>query len=427
MSKTHHIIIVGAGFGGIQVAQNLRHTKVKITLIDKQNYHLFQPLLYQAATALLAPSEIAWPIRYLMRKRPEITTLLAKVTDIDKDKNQVIFENGDVLSYDTLVLATGARHAYFGNDEWAQYAPGLKVLDDATSIRQKILLAFEKAEREPDKEEQAALLTFVIIGGGPTGVELAGTIAELAHFTLANEFRRFDPRDTRVVLIEAADRVLPTFKEKLSKYAKDALRKLGVEIELGKPVSLCNEDGVIFGDKELKSRTILWAAGVQASNAATWLDAKADNANRVLVEKDLTVQGHSEIFVIGDTAAVYDKKDALVPGVAPAAKQQGKYVAKVIKARLKGKEITSPFRYKHFGDLATIGKHAAVFDLGWMTLKGSMAWLLWGVAHIYFLIDVRNRIAVAMHWLWIYFKANRGARLITRIDVSADPTSKKIN
>ena len=245
MSKTHHVIIVGAGFGGIQVAQSLNHAEVQITLIDKQNYHLFQPLLYQAATALLAPSEIAWPIRYLTRKRPEITTLLAKVTDVDKEKKQVIFENGDVLSYDTLVLATGARHAYFGNDEWAQYAPGLKVLDDATSIRQKILLAFEKAEREPDEIERAALLTFVIIGAGPTGVELAGTIAELAHFTLAGEFRRFDARDTRVVLIEAADRVLPLFKEKLSSYAHDALEKLGVEIELGKPVSQCNEEGVL--------------------------------------------------------------------------------------------------------------------------------------------------------------------------------------
>jgi len=427
MSKTHHVIIVGAGFGGIQVAQSLNHAEVQITLIDKQNYHLFQPLLYQAATALLAPSEIAWPIRYLTRKRPEITTLLAKVTDVDKEKKQVIFENGDVLSYDTLVLATGARHAYFGNDEWAQYAPGLKVLDDATSIRQKILLAFEKAEREPDEIERAALLTFVIIGAGPTGVELAGTIAELAHFTLAGEFRRFDARDTRVVLIEAADRVLPLFKEKLSSYAHDALEKLGVEIELGKPVSQCNEEGVLFADTELKSRTILWAAGVQASNAATWLDAKADKANRVVVENDLTVKDYADIFVIGDTASVFDEKGAPVPGVAPAAKQQGKYVAKVIKARLKGKEISSPFKYKHFGDLATIGKRAAVFDLGWMTLKGSIAWLLWGVAHIYFLIGVRNRITVAMNWLWIYFKGDRGARLITRIDVSADPTNKKIN
>lgn len=427
MTELHRIIIVGAGFGGMQLAQKLKNAKVQITLIDKQNYHLFQPLLYQTATALLSPSEIAWPIRYLTRKRPDITTLLAKVTDVDKDKRQVIFENGDVMDYDTLILATGARHAYFGNDEWAQYAPGLKVLDDATGIRQKILLAFEKAEREPDAEERAALLTFAIIGGGPTGVELAGTIAELAHFTLAGEFRTFDVRDTRVMLIEAADRVLPLFREKLSVYAHEALLKLGVEVELGTPVTQCNEDGVIYGAKELKTRTILWAAGVQASNAATWLNTKADRVNRVLVEKDLSVTGHPEIFVIGDTAAVFDAKGKPVPGVAPAAKQQGKYVAKIIKARLNDKEISKPFKYQHFGDLATIGKRAAVFDLGWMTLKGSLAWLLWGVAHIYFLIGVRNRITVVMSWLWIYFNCDRGARLITRIDVSADPTSKKIN
>lgn len=417
MSKIHHIIIVGAGFGGIQVAQRLKDTNLRITLIDQHNYHLFQPLLYQAATALLAPSEIAWPIRYLLRKRSEVTTLLAKVTDIDKENNKVILENNDEIEYDTLVLATGARHAYFGNDEWAIYAPGLKVLDDATSIRQRILIAFEKAERETNAKRRDALLCFVVVGGGPTGVELAGTIAELAHHTLTGEFRLIDPQETRVVLIEAADRVLPVFTDKLSDYAATALQDLGVEVELGQPVSECSEDGVVYGDKILPSKTILWAAGVQASPAATWLNAKADQANRVMVEPDLTVANHPEIFVIGDTATITDEQGKQVPGIAPAAKQQGKYVASVIKARLRNKDFKKPFRYKHYGNLATIGKRAAVFDIGWLTLHGWPAWWLWGIAHIYFLIGVRNRISVAMHWLWIYFKGDRGARLITQVDI----------
>jgi len=427
MSKLHKVVIVGAGFGGIQVALRLKNAGAQITLIDKQNYHLFQPLLYQSATALLAPSEIAWPIRFLTRKRPDIITLLARVTDIDKDNKQVIFENRDKIAYDTLVLATGARHAYFGNDEWAKYAPGLKVLDDATSIRQKILLAYEKAEREPDLEERNALLTFVIIGAGPTGVELAGTIAELAHYTLEGEFRNFDPSDTKVVLIEAADRVLPVFRDELSAYTETALEKLGVDVRLGKPVSECSDEGVVVNGHLLKARTILWAAGVQASKAATWLDAEADRANRVIVAKDLTIANHPEIFVIGDTAAVTNVDGKPVPGIAPAAKQQGVYVANLIKSRLNGKISNDEFKYKHFGDLATIGKRAAVFDLGWITLKGWSAWVLWGVAHIYFLIGVRNRINVAINWLWIYYKGDRGARLITRIDASADPTSKMIN
>ena len=385
MPEIHHVVIVGAGFGGIQVAQNLKSPNVRITLIDQHNYHLFQPLLYQAATALLAPSEIAWPIRYLIRKRNEITTLLARVTNVEKESNRVILENNEAIEYDTLVLATGAQHAYFGNDEWAQYAPGLKILDDATGIRQKILIAFEKAERETDIKKRDALLCFVVVGGGPTGVELAGTIAELAHHTLTGEFRKIDPRETRVVLIEAADRVLPVFTENLSAYAKSALEKLGVEVELGQPVSECNEDGVVFGGKALLSKTMLWAAGVQASPAATWLNVKADHANRVVVEPDLSVPNHANIFVIGDTATIADKHGNQVPGIAPAAKQQGKYVAKLIKARINGKEYKKPFSYKHYGNLATIGKKAAVFDIGWLRLQGWPAWWLWGIAHIFIL------------------------------------------
>jgi NADH dehydrogenase len=414
MSDFHHIVIVGAGFGGIQVAQNLKGKKIKITLIDQHNYHLFQPLLYQAATALLAPSEIAWPIRFLVRKRPEIMTLMAKVIGVDKEKKKVILDNGDLVRYDTLVISTGAGHAYFGHDEWAVYAPGLKVLADATRIREKILIAFEKAELETNQEERDALLTFVVVGGGPTGVELAGMIAELSQHTLCNEFRNIDSKNARVVLIEAAPRVLPTFAESLSAYAYAALEKLGVEIELGQPVSKCDESGVDYGSKKLRSKTILWAAGVQASPAANWLNADSDRANRVIVNPDLTVPGNPEIFVIGDTAFIADTHGRQVPGIAPAAKQQGNYVAKVIRARLKGKQSLRPFRYRHYGDLATIGKRAAVFDIGWIKLHGWPAWWLWGIAHIYFLIGLRNRISVALHWLWIYFKGDRGARLITQ-------------
>ncbi len=418
MTNIHHVVIIGAGFGGIQTAHHLKGADVSITLIDQHNYHLFQPLLYQAATALLAPSEIAWPIRHLLRKRNEITTLLAKVTDIDKNAKKVILENTEAIKYDTLVIATGARHAYFGRDEWADYAPGLKVLEDATDIRQKILIAFEKAERETDPETRAALLNFVVIGGGPTGVELAGTIAELAHHTLSGEFRNIDIQKTRVILIEGASRVLPNFDESLSAYAMKALENLGVEVELGSLVSDCNTDGVVFGDKKVASKTILWAAGVQASPAADWLDAETDQVNRVKISPDLTLPGHPEVFVIGDTATINDKSGKQVPGIAPAAKQQGQYVAKLITARLKGKSNSKPFHYKHYGDLATIGKRAAVFDIGWMKAKGRLAWWLWGLAHIYFLIGVRNRIVVAMHWLWIYFKGDRGARLITQVDTN---------
>ncbi len=419
MSNLHHVVIVGAGFGGIQTAHHLKGADVRITLIDQHNYHLFQPLLYQAATALLAPSEIAWPIRHLLCKRNEITTLLAKVINIDKNNKKVILENDEIIKYDTLVLATGARHAYFGHDEWADYAPGLKVLEDATDIRQKILIAFEKAERETNAEQCAALLCFVVVGGGPTGVELAGTIAELAHHTLCGEFRNIDTLTTRVVLIEAATRVLPSFEESLSSYAMKALEKLGVEVELGQPVSECNARGVIFGDKKLASKTILWAAGVQASPAANWLEAETDHVNRVKIEPNLTLPKHPEIFVIGDTATINDANGKQVPGIAPAAKQQGQYVAKLISARLKGKSDIKPFRYRHYGDLATIGKRAAVFDIGWMKARGRLAWWLWGIAHIYFLIGVRNRIVVAMHWLWIYFKGDRGARLITQVDIKS--------
>ncbi|MDG4890860.1 NAD(P)/FAD-dependent oxidoreductase [Mesorhizobium sp. M1A.F.Ca.IN.020.06.1.1] len=412
----HHVVIVGAGFGGLELTRALAGAPVRITMIDKRNHHLFQPLLYQVATTALATSEIAWPIRHLLRKRKDVTTLLGTVIGVDRAGKRVLLDDGSAVGYDTLVLATGARHAYFGHDEWEPFAPGLKTLEDATTIRRRILLAFEQAERETDPARRQALLTLVIVGGGPTGVELAGTIAELAQDTLRGEFRNIDTRQARVVLIEAGDRVLANFAPELSAYAQKALERLGVTVELGRAVTQLDAEGVVFGDTYLPAKTILWAAGVAASPAAEWLGAPADRAGRVLVEPDLTVPGSPEIFVIGDTAHLLRPDGKPVPGVAPSAKQEGRHVAATIKARLDGDATPRPFRYKHAGDLATIGKRAAAIDFGWIKLTGWLAWWLWGIAHIYFLIDFRNRLAVSLSWLWIYFTGQRSARLITQGD-----------
>lgn len=413
-SDLHHVVIVGAGFGGMEVAHRLAGAPVRVTIIDQRNHHLFQPLLYQVATASLATSEIAWPIRHLLRKRKDVTTMLAVVTGVDSGGRKVLLEGGDPVPYETLVLATGARHAYFGHDAWEPYAPGLKTLEDATTIRRRILLSFEQAEREPDPARRAALLTFVIVGGGPTGVELAGTIAELAHDTLRRDFRHIDTRKTRVVLIEAGPRILPGFADDLAAYAHRALERLGVEIELGHAVRDCAGYGVAFGDRTLEAKVILWAAGVRASPAADWLGTPVDHANRVKVEPDLSAPGHPDIFVIGDTATIDAWNGRPVPGIAPAAKQQGAYVAATIKRRLQGDASLRPFSYKHAGSLATIGKRAAIIDFGWIKLRGWLAWWFWGFAHIYFLISVRNRLSVALSWLWIYASGDRSARLITQ-------------
>ena len=411
--SAHHVVVVGAGFGGLETVHGLEGAPVEITIVDRRNHHLFQPLLYQAATASLSPSEIAWPIRQLFRRRSDVTTLLASVESINKEARELRLDDGSTLPYDTLVLATGARHAYFGHDAWEPFAPGVKTLEDATTIRGRILLAFEEAEREGDEQRRAALMTFVIVGGGPTGVELAGAIAELARATLPADFRRIDTRQARIVLIEAGPRVLPAFAEDLSTYAKHSLEHLGVEVVLGRAVSDCSAEGVVFSDTRLAAATIIWAAGVQSSPAAHWLDAPADRVGRLKVEPDLTVPGRPEIFAIGDAAIVLRPDGQPVPGIAPAAKQEGTYVAKVIRARLSGAPALPPFRYKHAGDLATIGKRRAVIDFGWIKLKGALAWWLWGFAHIYFLIGVRNRLSVAINWLWIYARDQRGARLIT--------------
>ena len=409
-----HIVIVGAGFGGLEAARNLASAPVRITLIDQRNHHLFQPLLYQVATASLPTSEIAWPIRFLLRGYKNVTTLLGTVMAVDRANKQVLLEGERPIGFDTLILATGARHSYFGHDEWEPYAPGVKTLEDATRIRRRILSAFEQAEWEADAERRAEWLTFVIIGAGPTGVELAGTIAELAHDTLRGDFRNFDTRSARVVLVEAGPRILAGFTEDLSAYAERALNGLGVEVRLGQPVSECRADGIVLGGAFLPARTVLWAAGVAASPAAEWLEVPADRAGRVRVEPDLTAPGEPDIFVIGDTAFVAGANGKPVPGIAPAAKQQGRHVADLIKGRLEGKPAPAPFAYKNAGNLATIGKRAAIVDFGWIKLRGRLAWWIWGIAHIFFLIGLRNRLAVALNWLWIYASGHRSARLITQ-------------
>ena len=416
----HHVVVVGGGFGGLQLVNGLKGAGVKITLIDRRNHHLFQPLLYQVATTILSTSEIAWPIRHLYADRPEVTTLLGEVNGVDAQAKTVTLRSGMVLNYDTLVLATGATHAYFGHDEWEPVAPGLKTLEDATTIRRRVLLAFERAEVESDPAVRDALLTFSIVGAGPTGVELAGIIAELAHFTLPKEFRNIDTRKTRVVLIEAGPRVLPAFAEALSAYARKALEKLGVEVLTGTPVTQCTADGVTMGEAFIPSRTIVWAAGVQASHAALWLGVPADRAGRTIVEKDLTAPGLRDVFVIGDTASVTQENGKPVPGIAPAAKQQGGYVAKVIRARMSGKPAPAPFKYFHQGSLATIGKSAAIIDFGPFKLKGWLAWWIWGLAHIYFLIGTRSRFSVAWNWFWIYMSGQHSARLITQRETMRD-------
>jgi len=417
MSGPQHVVVIGGGFAGLETVHRLAGADLRITIIDRRNHHLFQPLLYQVATASLATSEIAWPIRHLFRRRSDVTTLLAEVTGIDTSLREVALSIGEVLHYDTLVVATGATHAYFGHDDWEPHAPGLKTLEDATTIRRRILTAFERAEAEADPERRAALLTFVVIGAGPTGVELAGTIAELARATLPAEFRRIDTRETRVVLVEAGPRILPSFDADLATYAHHELQRIGVEVRTGAPVTACTPEGVVIGEEPLPAATVIWAAGVRASPAGAWLAAPMDRAGRVEVEPDLSLPGHPEIFVIGDTAMVKDQDGKPVPGIAPAAKQQGRHVAATIKRRLAGDKAPRPFAYSHAGSLATVGKRVAIIDFGRVKLKGSLAWWLWGLAHIYFLIGVRNRLSVALSWLWIHARDQRSARLITQRDV----------
>lgn len=413
-SERHRVVIVGAGFGGLWAVKHLKGAPVDITLIDERNHHLFQPLLYQVATASLAPSEIAWPIRSMLRDRKDVTTILATVTGVDASSHAVRLADGSRVPYDTLILATGARDSYFGHDEWEALAPGLKTIEDATAIRGRILRAFEDAERETDPRRQEAFLTFAIVGAGPTGVELAGTIADLAHDTLPSDFRATDTRKTKVLLIEAGPKVLSSYPDDLSQYAKTALEKLGVEVSLGAPVTRIEPNAITFGERRIDAHTIIWAAGVRASPAAEWLGAPADRSGRIIVEPDLSVPGHRDVFAVGDTITVDGPDGSPVPGIAPAAKQEGAFVAEALRRRIAGNPDQRSFHYHHEGSLAQIGKRRAVIDFGWIKLRGAIAWWLWGIAHIYFLVGVRSRLSVALSWLWIYLRNQRSARLITQ-------------
>ncbi len=410
-----HVVIVGAGFAGLSAARGLRHSRCRVTLIDRRNYHLFQPLLYQVATASLSPSDIATPIRELFRDQPNARVLMGRVNDVDVSKRSVVLGEQRV-AYDYLVLATGARHSYFGRDEWEAWAPGIKKVEDATEIRRHILTAFERAETTEDALERQRLLTFVVVGGGPTGVELAGAIAELARHGMEGEFRAIDPASADVVLVQAGPRLLPAFPERLSRVAARSLEQLGVRVVLDRRVDSINETGVAIGAEWIETRTVFWAAGVIASPAAKWVNAQRDAAGRLKVEPDLSVPGLGNVFAIGDTALTLAWNGAPVPGLAPAAKQAGTYVARVIRARLSGRRPPPPFRYRHLGSLATIGRQSAVVDFGPARFSGALAWWLWGAVHVYFLVGMRNRISVAWDWFWAYLTFRRGTRLITGIE-----------
>jgi NADH dehydrogenase len=414
------VVIVGAGFGGLEAAKALQRAPADVIVVDRQNHHCFQPLLYQVATAALSPADVAWPIRHILRAQLNATVLMEAVSGVDTQRKLLHTNFGDV-PYDYLVIATGAMHSYFGRDEWSAYAPGLKRIEDATRIRRSILIAFEQAEILTDEVERRSLLTFVIVGGGATGVEMAGAIAEIARQTLAADFRRIDPRSARIVLIEAGPRLLPTFPPEQSDYVRAALEHAGVDVKTDTRVTKCDARGVDTDGGRIDASTVIWAAGVVASPAARWLDAEADRAGRVKVNPDLSLPSHPDIFVIGDTAAVSDRAGHPVPGIAPAAKQMGRYVGKLLAARIAGRPGGAPFHYMHLGELATIGRRAAVVKLGRLQLHGFIGWLFWSVIHIYFLIGLRNRFIVAFTWFWNYLTFQRGARLIT----DPEPLPKK--
>ncbi len=402
-----HIVIVGGGFGGLYAARELRRAEARVTIIDRRNFHLFQPLLYQVATAALNPSDIAAPIRSILRRQKNVSVILGEAMRIDTKKRIVVLTEGEV-AYDTLIVATGATHSYFNHPEWERDAPGLKTIEDALEIRRRVLLAFEEAERQTDPERQQAWLTFVIVGAGPTGVELAGALSEIARQTMLRDFRRINPSSARVVLVEGKERVLPTYPADLSAKAEAQLRRLGVEVITNAVVTSVDDHEVRVGDTTIAARTVLWAAGVQASPLAQSLGVPLDRAGRVVVEPDLTIPGHPEVFVIGDLAAVPN-----VPGVAPAAIQEGVHTARNIERAIEGQPRRA-FRYHDKGLLATIGRAAAVADLGRIHLSGLPAWLAWLGVHIYFLIGFRNRLLVLLEWAWAYVTYQRGARLITR-------------
>ena len=404
------VVIVGAGFGGLAAAKALKRVAADVFVVDRQNHHCFQPLLYQVATAALSPADVAWPTRHILRDQQNATVLMEEVTAIDVGQKRLHAKFAD-LTYDYLVIATGATHAYFGRDEWAAYAPGLKRIEDATRIRRSILIAFERAELSADSVERRRLLTFVIVGGGATGVEMAGAIAEVARQTLAADFRHIDPRTARIVLIEAGPRLLPAFSPEQSDYVRTALTHAGVEVKTDMSVTNCDAGGVDTDAGRIDAATIIWAAGVTASPAARWLGSDTDRAGRVKVNPDLSLPGHPDIFVIGDTAAVTAPDGSPVPGIASAAKQMGKYVGKTIAARVSGRTAPGPFHYMHLGELATIGRRSAVVKLGRLQLKGFIGWLFWAAVHIYFLIGFANRLFVMLQWGITFLTKRRQVRV----------------
>ncbi len=412
-SEQPHIVILGGGFGGLYTARNLRKAEAKITMVDQHNYHLFQPLLYQVASAALNPSDIAVPIRSIVRHQKNTAVMLDEAVSIDTTRRVVTLRNGE-LAYDYLVVATGATHSYFGHPEWEKHAPGLKTIDDALEIRKRVLLAFEAAERETDPAKQAAWLTFVVIGAGPTGVEMAGALSEIARQSMIRDFRRINPGDARVILIEGRERVLPPYPPDLSEKARKQLVNLGVEVVTGTIVTGVSATEVQAGERTIRSRTILWAAGVQASPLAVSLGVPLDRAGRVLVEPDLTIPGHKEVFVIGDLAAVKQRSGELVPGVAPGAIQEGQHTAMNLDRALNGQPLRA-FQYNDKGSLATIGRAAAVAEVGPLKMSGFLAWFAWLAIHIFFLIGFRNRFLVISQWAWAYLTHARGARLITGV------------
>ena len=407
-----HVVIVGGGFGGLSAARALRSAGVTITLIDRRNHHVFQPLLYQVATAALSPADISAPIRSVLRKQRNLDVLMGHVEDVDLQGRSVILADGRRVAYDFLIVATGATHAYFGHPEWAPLAPGLKTIEDATEVRRRFLLAFEAAEQEEDPEERRALLTFVVVGAGPTGAEMAGAMAEIARHSLVRDFRRIDPGTARILLLEGGPRVLSAYDEGLSAYAKRALERIGVEVRTGAIVTRMEPDAVYVGDERIPTRFVVWAAGVTASPLGSRLGAETDRAGRVKVEPDLSIPGHPEVFVIGDLAALTGKDGKPVPGVAPAANQAGRRAARNLAATLKG-QPREPFRYLDKGSMATLGRRAAVMEAGKIRVKGWFAWMAWLFIHIFFLIGFRNRVFVMMQWAWSYLTWQRGARLIT--------------
>tara|TARA_A100001391_G_scaffold205457_1_gene206698 strand:+ start:1226 stop:2527 length:1302 start_codon:yes stop_codon:yes gene_type:complete len=413
MAVRPKIVIVGAGFGGMAAARALKDVAADITLIDRTNHHLFQPLLYQVATAALSPADIATATRVLMRKNRNATVLMAEVVGVDAQTQTISLSDGRAIPYDYLILATGAAYSFFGNDQWADHAKVLKTLDDALGIRETLLLAFERAEQASDPLEVQRLLTFMVVGGGPTGVETAGTIAEMARTTLARDFRHIDPRAARVILCEAGDKILGAFPRDLPAYAVGALESLGVEVRLGQAVSMIDAKGVTLGTELVPAATILWCAGTQARPAAQWLHADAARNGAVKVGQDCSLPGHSNIFAIGDVSSFPDENGKPLPGLAPVAKQQGKYVGRLLAARIAGRPSISAFKYRNLGTMAVIGRSRAVADFGWLQLKGYLAWAAWSLVHLMLLVDFRSRVAVYVNWSWAWFTYGRGARLLT--------------